>query len=154
MILSYLFVIAFLVAADQFSKQVIVTYIDLYDLKEIVPDFFYITNVRNNGAAWSMLEGKQLLFIIITIAAIICFSYLLLKKNNITKLEKISYLLIIGGAIGNLIDRVFNSYVVDFLDFYIFGYDFPVFNLADCFLTVGVILYVISAILETKNAKH
>lgn len=154
MVLSYLFIIAFLVAADQFSKQVIVTYLPLNDKRELISNFFYLTNVRNNGAAWSMLEGKQLLFIIITIGAVLLFSYLLFKKNNITKLEKISYLLIIGGAIGNLIDRVINNYVIDFLDFYIFGYDFPVFNLADCFLTVGVFLYIIAAILESKSAKH
>lgn len=154
MVLSYLFIIAFLVAADQFSKQVIVTYLPLNDKREIISNFFYLTNVRNNGAAWSMLEGKQLLFIIITIGAILLFSYLLFKKNNITKLEIISYLLIIGGAIGNLIDRVINNYVIDFLDFYIFGYDFPVFNLADCFLTVGVFLYIVAAILESKSAKH
>ena len=154
MTLAYLFVIAFLVAIDQYSKIVVATYIDLKEVKEIIPNFFYLTNVHNTGAAWSILDGKQLLFIIITIAAIIMFAYLLFFKINNTKLETISYLLIIGGAIGNLIDRITYNYVIDFLDFYIFGYDFPVFNLADCFLTIGVFLYFIAFILESKHAKN
>lgn len=154
MYLVYLFVVLFLVCIDQYSKQVIVTYISLAEKREVIPDFFYITNVRNTGAAWSLFEGQKYLFVVITIGAIIGFSYLLLKDSKQPLINKVSYLLIIGGAIGNLIDRVINAYVVDFLDFYIFGYDFPVFNLADVFLTVGVGLYLLSILLEYKHAKN
>lgn len=154
MILAYLFIISFLVAIDQYSKQIIATYINLGDLKEVIPDFFYLTNVHNTGAAWSIMEGEISAFIVITVGAILLFSYLLFFSKSKTKLETVSYLLVIGGAIGNFIDRINLNYVIDFLDFYIFKYDFPVFNLADCFLTIGVGLYIISFILENRHAKN
>lgn len=154
MILSSLFFVCLLVCIDQYSKLVVNAYISYGDKLEIIPKFFYLTNVRNTGAAWSMFEGQQLLFIAITIVAIIFFIYLLYKERNKALLTRICYLLIISGAIGNLIDRVTNSYVVDFLDFYIFGYDFPVFNVADMFLTIGVIILIITILLENKHAKN
>lgn len=153
MYLAYLFIIALLVSIDQYSKQVVITYLDLGEKMEVIPNFFYVNHVRNTGAAWSLFDGQRTLFIIITILAIIGFGYLLLKIKNNTILHKISYLLIIGGSIGNLIDRISYGFVVDFLDFYIFGYDYPVFNIADSFLVVGVILYLITIILENTHAK-
>ena len=135
--LAYIFTIVFLVGLDQYTKQLIVTYIPLNERLEIIPNFFNITHVRNTGAAWSMLEGQKLIFIVITIVAIIYFSYLLIKDKDKPFINKLCYLLIVSGAIGNFIDRLINSYVVDFLSFKLFGfYDFPVFNVADCFLTV------------------
>ena len=154
MILIYLFIITFLVCIDQFVKKVVITYIPLFESKEVIPDFFYLTNVRNTGAAWSIMEGEKITFIIITIVAIIVFLYFILFSKTTTKLDRIAFTLMCGGAIGNLIDRIINSYVIDFLDFYIFGYDFPVFNLADAFLCIGVGLLIINMLLEKRNAKH
>lgn len=154
MILIYLFIITFLVCIDQFVKKVVITYIPLFESKEVIPDFFFLTNVRNTGAAWSIMEGEKITFIIITIVAIIVFLYFILFSKTTTKLDRIAFTLMCGGAIGNLIDRIINSYVIDFLDFYIFGYDFPVFNLADAFLCVGVGLLIINMLLEKRNAKH
>lgn len=154
MILSYLFVVCLLVSLDQYTKNVITSSVNLFAKNEVIKDFFYITNVRNDGAAWSILKGQQIFFIIITVLAIIAFVYLLYKEKNKDLINVISYLLIISGAIGNLIDRIKNAYVVDFLDFYIFGYDFPVFNVADIFLTCGVILLIISSLLEKKSANN
>lgn len=154
MILFCLFIIVLLVSIDQYTKSVVLKTINLLDKHEVIPNFFYITNVRNTGAAWSILEGKQTFFIIITFIAIAVFVYLLYKDRNKSKLLTISYLLIISGAIGNLIDRITNAYVVDFLDFYIFGYDFPVFNVADSFLTIGVILIFIYSFLEYRSGKN
>ena len=84
---------------------------------------------------------------------IIVLSYLLVKAKKNDTLSIISYILIISGALGNLIDRVRLGYVVDFLDFKIFGYDYPVFNVADSFITVGCFILIIMVILESKNAK-
>ena len=153
--LAYIFTIVFLVGLDQYTKQLIVTYIPLNERLEIIPNFFNITHVRNTGAAWSMLEGQKLIFIVITIVAIIYFSYLLIKDKDKPFINKLCYLLIVSGAIGNFIDRLINSYVVDFLSFKLFGfYDFPVFNVADCFLTVGVSIYIIISIVEMSREKN
>lgn len=148
--LIYLFVILFLVGLDQLSKSIIVQTIKLNDYIVVIKDFFNITYVQNRGAGFSILQGQMTFFYIITVVALIVLTYLLLKSKD--KLSKTAYLLMIGGAIGNFIDRLLLGYVVDFLDFYIFGYNYPVFNLADSFLTVGVILMVISVLLEKKDA--
>ena len=148
--LIYLFVILFLVGLDQLSKSIIVQTIKLNDYIVVIKDFFNITYVQNRGAGFSILQGQMTFFYIITVIALIVLTYLLLKSKD--KLSKTAYLLMIGGAIGNFIDRLLLGYVVDFLDFYIFGYNYPVFNLADSFLTVGVILMVISVLLEKKDA--
>lgn len=154
MYLAYLFVIALLVCIDQYTKQIVITYLGIGEKLEIIPNLFYINHVRNTGAAWSLFDGQRTLFIIITILAVLGFSYLLFSKKENKLIIKISYLLIIGGAIGNLIDRISYGFVIDFLDFYIFNYDYPVFNVADIFLVIGVILYFISIILENTNAKN
>lgn len=154
MILSFLFVITLLVCLDQYTKSVVATLLIINNPKEVIPNFFYLNHVENTGAAWSIMEGKQTFFIIISFIALIVFVYMLYKEKDKGLLNVSSYLLIIGGTIGNLIDRIRNGCVVDFLDFKIFGYDFPVFNLADTFLTIGVFLLIISLIKETRNAKN
>lgn len=109
----------------------------------VIPNFFYLTLAKNTGAAFSLLENKTIFFIIIGILVIFyIFKYLI--KEEITSLEKISYILLTGGIIGNLIDRVIYGYVVDYLRFIIFGYNFPIFNLADICITLGVILLIIN----------
>ena len=151
----YLFIILFEVLLDQFSKQIITSCVDLYEKIEIIPSFFNITYVQNYGAGFSILEGQRFLFILITIVAIIVFSYLLYKGKKAHILYKASLLMILGGTLGNFFDRLTHTYVVDFLDFVIFGYDFPVFNVADCFLTLGVILLLLYTLfIEGKDGKN
>lgn len=151
----YLFIILFEVLLDQFSKQIVTAYLDLYQKVEVIPSFFNLTYVQNYGAGFSILEGQRVLFLIITIVAILIFSYMLYKGKNAHVVYKASLLLILGGTLGNYIDRLVHTYVVDFLDFIIFGYDFPVFNIADSFLTIGVILLLIYTLfIEGKNGKN
>lgn len=151
----YLFIILFEVLLDQFSKQIVTAYLDLYQKVEVIPSFFNLTYVQNYGAGFSILEGQRFLFLLITIVAIIIFSYMLYKGKNSHIVYKTSLLLILGGTLGNFIDRIVHTYVVDFLDFIIFGYDFPVFNIADSFLTIGVILLLIYTLfIEGKNGKN
>ena len=152
--LVYLFVVISLVAIDQYSKSLVVTYIELNDAKTIIPGFFKLNYVQNFGAGFSILQNSRTIFLIITPICIVAFIYLLLKVKKGDILSKVALLLMIGGTIGNFIDRIVTVYVVDFLDFIIFGYDFPVFNFADMCLTVGVFLYIITLFLETKNAKN
>ena len=151
----YLFIILFEVLLDQYSKQIVTAYLDLYQKVEVIPSFFNLTYVQNYGAGFSILEGQRFLFLFITIVAIIIFSYMLYKGKNSHIVYKTSLLLILGGTLGNFIDRIVHTYVVDFLDFIIFGYDFPVFNIADSFLTIGVILLLIYTLfIEGKNGKN
>ena len=89
----------------------------------------------------------------LSIVAIVILTYMLIKAKKNDTISIISYILIISGALGNLIDRVRLGYVVDFLDFIIFGYDYPVFNIADSFITVGCFVLIIMVALEARNAK-
>lgn len=150
----YLLTIIVLVSADQFSKFLIIKNITENKSIVLIKNFFNITYVKNYGAGFSILQNQRTFLIIVAIIAIIAVSYLLYKSKNNETLNRVAYLLIIGGTIGNLIDRLQLGYVIDFLDFYIFGYNFPVFNTADCFLTIGCFLILLSVIIESKNEKN
>lgn len=136
---------------DQVSKYLIDVKLALYESIEVIPNFFAITYYRNNGAAWSMLEGQQLFFIIITIIALLAMIYYYFKINNKDWGQKLALSLMISGTIGNFIDRCLFQYVRDFLDFIILGYDFPIFNVADSLLVVGVFLMAILVFIEEKR---
>lgn len=150
----YILAIVVLVAADQFSKFLIVKNIAELTSIDLIDNFFKITYIKNFGAGFSILQNQTIFLVVITVIALCVVTYLLIKSKNSESLNRICYLLIIGGAIGNLIDRFSYGYVVDFLDFYIFGYNFPVFNLADSFITIGCFLLIISIILENKRGKN
>ena len=132
---------------DFLSKVFISSKLSLGASKTIIKDFFELTLVHNQGAAWGLFNGKVPLLLIISIIFVIFFVYMI-EKNKIDKYEEISYGLILGGVIGNLIDRLFRGYVIDFFNFYIFGYDYPVFNIADTFIVVGVLIIIVFSIKE------
>lgn len=115
----------------------------------VVNNFFYITLCYNTGGAWSILSGNVTILIIISLIALGVVIYSMIKSK--TDFYKYSSALFIGGLIGNLYDRIVYSKVIDFLDFVVFGYDFPVFNIADCCICVGVVLMLIAIIREEKN---
>ena len=149
--LIYLFIVVSLVSLDQYIKSIILNYFELYESKTIIDSFFSLTYVQNFGAGFSIMQNARTTFLIITPICLIGFTYLFIKSND--KLSKTALLLMISGTIGNFIDRIVRIYVVDFLDFIIFGWDFPIFNVADIFLTIGVCLYIIALIKEEKDAK-
>jgi len=128
---------------DLGSKLLISNLMNVNDSIRIIRNFFYITYVRNTGAAWSIFSGKVLGLIFVSLLIIGFIIYYIYKNNPKSILEKVGYSMILGGAIGNLFDRIFYGYVIDFLDFIIFGYDYPIFNLADSFIFVGVLLLVV-----------
>lgn len=136
----FIFITAcFLILFDQLSKNFIVNHFMLGESKEIISNFFNITSHRNRGAAWGILQDSRLFFIVVTLIFMGILSYYLFKhKGKLSSFDKITFSLIYAGAIGNFIDRLTRHEVVDFLDFRIFGYDFPIFNLADCFICIGV----------------
>lgn len=149
------YILAFVVIIlDQWTKWLVVKKMDIYEQIPIIENFFSITSHRNKGAAWGILEGQMIFFYIITIIVIIGIIYMMQKHVQGNKLLAISLSFILGGAIGNFIDRLFRKEVVDFLDFLIFTYDFPIFNVADSALTVGVFLFLIVTLLDERKAKE
>lgn len=128
---------------DQISKYYISTNLDLYEQIPVIDNFFSITYAQNTGAAWSLLEGKMWFFYVVTciVLVIMVFYFRTLKEYQF--LSKIGVALIVSGALGNFIDRLRLGYVVDFLDFIIFGYDFPVFNIADTCLCIGIAFVIL-----------
>jgi len=137
---------------DQVSKNLIVSNIGLNNEIHYIKGFFYLTYAQNTGGAWSILDGNLLFFILSAILISLIVSYLLLTAKY--KFLKLSYSLILTGAIGNLLDRLLFHYVRDFLGFYIFGYSFPVFNVADICITSGVIGLLIYYIFLEKKYKQ
>lgn len=128
---------------DQITKSFISTYLTLNQSIKVIKDFFYITYINNSGASFGMLKNSKLFLIILSlIAIIIILRYMNTFKK--TKLNMIGFSLVLGGILGNLSDRILFGYVIDFFDFFIFSYNFPVFNFADVFIVIGVILLIIS----------
>lgn len=126
------------------------------ELTETIPilgDFFFLTSHRNTGAAWGILEGQMIFFYIITVFVVIGIIYYMQKYAKGQPLFATGLAFVLGGAIGNFIDRLFRKEVVDFLDVMIFTYDFPIFNIADSALTIGVILIIIVTLLDEKKRK-
>lgn len=139
---------------DQISKWLIVKNMEIYEQITIIPNFFWITSHRNKGAAWGILQDQMIFFYIITVIVIVAIIYYLEKHTAESKLLQIGLTLILGGAIGNFIDRVFRKEVVDFLDVDIFTYNFPIFNIADSALVIGVGFVIIATFLEERKEKQ
>lgn len=135
-----------LVVIDQIVKILIISKMTLLESITIISNFFNITYVRNTGAAWSILSDNSLLLIIISIFALVLLYYYLIKNKELSRIDIISYSMLTGGIIGNLIDRVVHGYVIDYLDFKIFNYNFPIFNIADTLIVISVIVIGISLI--------
>lgn len=136
-------VIALLI--DQISKIVIGLYFKLNESVVLIKNFFSITLCHNTGAAWSILKNKSLLIIIFSIIAlVIIYRFMFLFQTN--KRNNLAFGLLVGGIFGNMLDRIIYGYVRDFFDFTIFSYDYPIFNIADIFIVLSVILLIIAII--------
>lgn len=147
-----LFITLIILIGDQLTKFIIRTQMTLGESFALVPKFLYITSHRNNGAAWGILSGKMTFFYIITIIVLIALIVFYIKEAKNNMLMQIAISLLFSGALGNFIDRVSSGEVVDFIDTVIFGYDFPIFNIADASLTIGVVLLII-VLLKDQNQK-
>ena len=145
--LFYSLFVFFILAVDQLTKAVVTQKISLYGSNEIIPDFFNITYIQNRGAIFGFFSqsGSQLVYILLTLtslAALALVVYYFFKTPPDEKLMKISLSFILGGALGNLADRIFRGYVVDFMDFYVKKWHWPSFNVADSCITIGAILLI------------
>lgn len=152
LLVVYFLISALLVGLDQWSKYLTVQNISLGETKEFIPGFLSLTHLRNTGAAWSLLEGKMIFFYVITVIVSVVIIYLLIKNYKKSIWYSVGLSFVLAGAIGNFIDRVRLGCVVDMLqtDFM----NFPIFNVADSTLVVGVICIFIYLILDEKAAKE
>ena len=147
----YIFALISLII-DQIVKILVSNYLILGQTIKIINNFFYLTYVQNKGAAFSILIGYRYILIIITFIFLYYLHKCIKKQKSFNKLEIISYGLLLGGIIGNLIDRIIYGYVIDYFDFMIFNYNFPIFNLADSFIVIGCIILVIKSYLKGEDS--
>lgn len=143
----YILSIAFLII-DQFIKAVISTNMNLYDSFTLINNFLNITLVHNKGAAFGLFEGGRLLFIVIAIITLVLVSLFIKNSNYVSKLNVFVYSLLLGGVLGNLIDRIIYGYVIDYINFSFLNFNFPIFNFADICIVFSIILIIVSTIRE------
>ncbi|WP_419726775.1 signal peptidase II [Terrisporobacter petrolearius] len=147
----YEFIVAILIGLDQIIKYWALNYLKGVGSIPVINNIFNLTYVENRGAAFGMLQNNQTIFVVVAAIAS-CYGLYYLHTKKVNNLGKIGILLVISGAIGNLIDRVRLGYVIDYLDFHIiWNY---VFNLADCFVVVGTILLCIYIITSEEDKKQ
>lgn len=140
-----------LIFLDQLTKYLITKYLELYDSIPIIKDVFEIHYIRNSGAAWGIFEDKQMLFYFCFILVLILgiLFYIRCVKLGRFKDIRILVILVLAGGAGNFIDRIRFKYVIDFLYFKLI--DFPVFNVADCYVTIGFFLMIFLLLFKYKE---
>ncbi len=141
-----------IIALDQYTKHLAITELVKYDTLPLIESVFHLTFVENRGAAFGIMQNQRWFFIIITMIIFIVAAFYFIKYRPTNRLLLLSVSMIMGGALGNFVDRLRFGYVVDFLDFTLIK--FPVFNIADSFIVIGTILmayYVIFIHEENKG---
>ncbi|NKI75315.1 lipoprotein signal peptidase [Dickeya sp. CFBP 2040] len=155
--LRWLWLAALVLVVDLGSKQWVMTHFQLGESLQLVP-FFNFTYAHNYGAAFSFLADKggwqRWLFAVIALVIIVALLAMMHRSSASQKLNNIAYAMIIGGAIGNLADRLVHGYVIDFLDFYVDNWHYPTFNLADSAIVVGALLIVLEGFLTPAQKKQ
>ena len=152
-IVASLLIVLATLGLDQWTKRAIERSISLNDSVEMIKHFFYLTYVQNTGAGFSMFAGAGMgFFALLTIVALAAILYMFFKTED--SRYQICLSLVFSGAIGNFIDRMTLGYVRDFFSFYIFGYPFPVFNVADICITIGIALILVSMFIDDKKEQE
>jgi signal peptidase II len=146
-----LLIVVITVIFDQLTKYLIIHNLNLNDMITIIPQGLYLTHVNNYGAAWGLFSDRLFFLIIFGLLALIIIYQSIINLPVISKVNLISYGLLAGGIIGNLIDRFRFGYVVDFINMYIIGYSFPVFNISDMAIVFGVIIIIYDILKKEKT---
>lgn len=154
-LLIYYGIAIVIILIDQWTKWLVVQNMSIGEKISILEPYVGLLSHRNKGAAWGMLEGQMWLFYIVTVIVVAGIIYFYHKEAKGSRLLSISLMLLLGGAIGNFIDRLWRKEVVDFVDVLIpvINYDFPIFNVADAALTIGVVLMIIHVLVDEKKKK-
>ncbi len=135
-------------AVDQAVKLLVSKSVDLYDTVTVIPGLFNITRIHNKGAIFGFFShtGNPIVFVVLTAASFLALAlvgFYFFKTPPTDRLMKIALSLILAGALGNLLDRLFRGYVIDFLDLHIGGAHWPFFNVADSCISVGAVLMLV-----------
>lgn len=154
----YFIILLVLLGLDQLSKFLIVSAMDLYEVRPLIPGLFNLVYVTNKGAAFSMFASvdsplRHYFFVAVNSAAFLGLTIAAWKMASQHLLYRVSFAMIAAGAVGNLIDRLRFGAVVDFLDFYVGAYHWPAFNVADSSICVGVAILFVLNIIELKKEK-
>ena len=136
---------------DLLIKSILIINFDFNSSITIINNFFNITLLGNTGAAFSIFTENTFLITLVSIVALILIYLFFIRSKSLTRVEQYIYGILIGGIFGNLFDRIFRGYVVDYLDFNIFGYHFPVFNFADACIVVSMFLLIVYTFKGEKN---
>ena len=171
--MTVILIAVFVIVLDFITKLIVNLNMSLYESVTVIPGILNFTYIRNDGAAWGMLDDKRWIFLILSSVAIILISVILIKYRDSHIMMRIPLALILGGGIGNMIDRIFyteeflnctgklfgegyklfNGVVIDFIEAAFI--DFPIFNIADCAVTVGtVLLFVYVIFIDGKIDKN
>lgn len=147
----YLLLLLAIIGMDQALKLWITTHLALNETIPFLKNVMALTYVRNDGAAWSLLAGKQIFFYIVTLITLPVLAYLFYQSNKKDYWYRVGLILVMAGAIGNFIDRLHLKYVVDMFETIFIN--FPIFNIADASLTIGVIMIFIAILKQEKESR-
>lgn len=149
-IILVVILVSVLLGLDLLLKYLVSTYLTTVN---IIDNFFSLTYVLNDGAAFSLFASRTYLLILI---ALICLFFIIyeLKNNLDDRVLSIGYSLVLAGLLGNFLDRLMDGYIIDYLSFKIFTYNFPIFNFADILIVVGIIIVIIKEILKERGKKY
>lgn len=139
----------FCVVLDQVSKLIAINTLEEFESITLVDNFLYLTLCYNTGGAWSMFSNSTWLLALISVIALGLIIYTVIKSKS--RMYNLAASVFMGGLIGNLIDRITKSKVTDFIDFLIFGYDFPVFNVADICICLSAVFIILSILKDDKK---
>lgn len=138
------FVIVFI---DQVIKCLVRTLLANREIV-VIPNFFSLFYAKNPGAAWSLFSGNRLFLILITFLFLGFLYFFFLKDQTLKQIEKVGMGFLIGGIVGNLVDRIFWGYVIDYLSFTFFRYSFPIFNFADTCIVLSIFFFILVSVSE------
>jgi signal peptidase II len=146
-----------LYALDQLTKQWVLRSISRYDARSVVPDFFNLVNVTNDGAAFGSFKGNNTFFVVISIIALVVVTILLVRPRRSDPWRDVSLALLLAGILGNLTDRLLYGHVIDFLLFNLhirYADPWPAFNVADSCISIAVVLFVIHSFGKQRHELH
>lgn len=142
-----------LILLDQITKLLVTLSINLNTGISLIPSFFSLVYVQNTGAAWGMFSSGTIILALLSVIFLAFFVKYIIDRKDMDNFEVVISSMLIGGIVGNLIDRLVRGYVVDFFSFKIFSYNFPIFNVADCFIVISIILLLFKIYFLDKKKK-